>query len=281
MRLKLFTLSEEHKNILRAQKKLVHRTLDTIAVYLVKNKAVPEEWREKIKDEAMINYYDVIPKGKRLRSPEIDLEVIMSRSNGEVETKIYKKNANQANASLIAFVKKALLERQSKLIAMKNNTIDSVKLDHINKHLQQTERFIDDCLFLKISSQLLIAEVGALHHAENIYSGITNSITKPNNIEYLKLINYIDGIKEVIKRHALIDSHGDRVAPGSRLDVAETRQKFNFLYSTIHDLYTSIAQKGLLDLINHKPAELYFEHEFYGLKQMFFAKNDVNYTWFK
>ena len=281
MRLKLFTLSEEHKNILRAQKKFVHRTLDNIAVYLVKNKAVPEEWRNKIKDEAMINYYDVIPKGKRLRSPEIDLEVIMTRSNGEFETKVYKKNASQANASLIAFVNKALLERQSKLIAMRNKTTDAERIEQINKHLQQTERFIDECLFLKISSQLLIGEVGALHHAENIYSGITNSITKPNNIEYLKLINYIDGIKEVIKRHALIDSHGARVALGSRLDVAETRQKFNFLYSTIHDLYTSIARKGLLELIHNKPAELYLENEFYGMQQMFFAKNDVNYTWFK
>lgn len=97
MKLNLTVLSETHKNILRVQRKFVISALDAIAAYLVKNGDVGTELREMLNKEYMINYYDVIPDKGPLIAHEIELELLVTNENGEVEIKVFRKDFRKAN----------------------------------------------------------------------------------------------------------------------------------------------------------------------------------------
>lgn len=271
MKLNLTTFSEEHKNILRAQRKLVLETLDAIAAYLVENGDVESEWRMMLNKEYMINYYDVIPDKGPLRTHEIDLELSVIYENGYVEIKIFKKDVLKANEALLRIVSSKLKERKAKLMHMTEEASPE-QLQLINAHIDHTESLIKKCFNLKISSQLLITEVGGLHFIDEILTQMKNNeINSFTPEHYTQFKRHMDELKELVHLYSPTNSQEDYASLCSRKDIINKRQQFNKSFNICKSLLHSFSQEGILASDTEQSILMNFN----SLQHMFFAKCDV------
>ncbi|KTD14490.1 hypothetical protein Lgra_0521 [Legionella gratiana] len=271
MKLKLTTFSEEHKNILRAQRTSVINTLDEIAAYLVENGDAEPEWRTMLNKEYMINYYDVIPDKGRLRAHEIDLELPVTHENGYIAIKIFKKDVQKANEALIRVVYLKLEERKVRLMHMAQDTTGD-HLELINAHITHTESLMKKCVNLKLSSQLLIAEVGGLHFVEQILNQVKDSLNSLTHEHYIQFKEYMYELKRLIQLHSPVMEPGYDLFY-SRRDIIDQRQRFNKIFNICKSLLFSFSQEGLLDSNKEQLIIKSFNH----LQHLFFAKCDVNF----
>lgn len=272
MRLQLSTFAEEHKNILRAQKKRVMMTLGLIIAYLIDNQEVSSGWRELLLQEQNINYYDVIPKGSRLQPKEIELEMLVTNNQGIVEATVFKKNTASENTPLISLVEEKLRGRIQRLITL-GQTAPEEQREFINQHIQHTENLLQECFFLKINSQILICEVGALHYMNKItlqMEGLMNQSSE----EYLYFKTLLRELEHAIKRQAPAKRENANVISYTRHNVETTRQQFNNLFNQLKSLCFRLCFR---QLVSSSVIEN-IQESFSDMQYMFFAKNDVNFS---
>ncbi|HHT9995312.1 TPA: hypothetical protein ACT9M5_002813 [Legionella pneumophila] len=272
MKLNLTVLSETHKNILRVQRKFVISALDAIAAYLVKNGDVGTELREMLNKEYMINYYDVIPDKGPLIAHEIELELLVTNENGEVEIKVFRKDFRKANEALICIVSSKLKGRKARLLDMlKDATGEQIKL--INTHITQTENLIKECYYLKLRSQLLIAEVGGLHFIDDILKQVSKNIKSDAHANYILFKKELQTLKELVQLNSPVREQRDYIFPYDTQDILAQRREFNKVFNNCKLLLSSLLQEGLLESTHENSIIMSFKH----LQHLFFEKCDVNF----
>lgn len=278
MLLQLATLNEDEKNLLRAHKQFVKSTIDTIAAYLVLNQDASEAWRQSLQDESQMNYYDALPKGGRLHPQEVEMEMEVPSPYGTKIKKIFKKDAHHAHEAILFILNQKLTDREQKLLK-NTQVLLGPDLELITQHLQHTRACIKVCTLLKSSTQLLIAETGTLHYLHKIQEGVAASITNKSTLDYIKLKAFLNEIKELIKRHPIMNYDGSPVDPYTCKDVLKTRQQFNALLGKIKLQCSALNKKELLNPIDDTPAAKYLDVNGNAMQRMFCIKNDVNYAY--
>ncbi len=271
MKLKVTVLSENHKNILRAQRQHVMSTLDAIAGYLFENGDVDAEWRMMLNNEHRINYYDVIPDKGRLRCHEIDIELLVTNQNREFEIKEFKKDVRKANEALISIVNSTLKDRKAKLLDMLKDATGESR-DLINAHITQTENLMKECFYLKFCSQLILAEVGGLHFIADVLKQVRENIRSYTHVNYIQFKKYMNKLKEIVQLYSPVREQGDYVLRYSSRDILVQRQEFNKNFNLCKSLLVSFLQEELVDY----DKEQMIIKSLDDLQHLFFAKCDVN-----
>ncbi len=272
MRLQLSTFSEEHKNILKMHRKLVLNSLNLIADYLVSNQEVSDNWKAQINEEHRINYYEVIPKASRLQTKEIELEILVTNSNGVITTTVFRKNITNANNALISIVREKLLERINKLTIMKETASEEQK-GLIDQHLDYTLSLVEECYFLKINSQLLICEIGALNYLHKINNKL-NELIKDDNEKTFLLKKHIDELEEIIKAQLPIKKDNINIVPFARYEVEMLKRQFNLHFNKTQSLCMKWCDQHPVDY----SIKEYIHTCFSNMQYLFFAKNDVKFS---
>jgi len=271
MKLNLTVFSEEHKNILRAQRTLALEMLGTFAAYLIENGDAEPTWPIQLNQGHLLNYYDVIPDKGPLRSHDIDLELFVIDEHGGAERKTFKKDVLKANSALIRVVVCKLKERKAKLMQMLSG-ISAEQLELINAHIAHTENLIKKCIQLKNNSQLLVAEVGGLHFLEQILLRLNeydlNSFTHDN---YAAFAMNLDELKQLLHQYSPENNTDDPALFYQKKDIIELRQQFNKIFSESKSLLHSFTVDGLLAPEQEQEVVADFNH----LQHLFFAKCDV------
>ncbi|WP_223800056.1 hypothetical protein [Legionella longbeachae] len=265
------TFSEQHKNILRSQRKKVLETLDAIAAYLVENGDVESEWRMMLIQEHMINYYEVIPDNGSLRTYEIDLELFVAGENGHAELKLFKKDVLKANDAILRVVANKLNDRKKKLMQMIHG-VSNEQFELINAHIEHTESLLKKCYILKISGQLLLTEVAGLHFIDEIFKQSQDSeINSLTHDKYMQFKRNMDDLKELVQMYSPKNAQEDYFLVCTRKDIFEKRQQFNKSFSICKSLLHSFSQDGVMD----SGKEQSILASFNNVQHLFFAKCGV------
>ncbi|WP_152571651.1 hypothetical protein [Legionella norrlandica] len=204
---------------------------------------------------------------------EIELEIFVTNRQGVVEAKVFKKNTANANISLISVVHKKLEERLQKLFLM-SQTVSEEQQDLINQHIQYTQDLIQECIFQKINSQLLICEVGAMHYVERIITGLEGIINQ-DNPEYIQFKMFMEELEQIIKEQTPVKIDGKNVISYTHYDVEVIRQQFKMIFNKAKLLALSFFDE---QSINDQPTERYIQDCFNNVRYLFLAKNDVNFS---